>query len=75
MDILLFAIIVLGCGAFQYLKGTFVRAFAMIITAMCSIIVAFGFFEVVADKLFISRADGAIFTHRRHVSAMPESLP
>jgi hypothetical protein len=47
-------IIILGCGALQYFKGTFVKAFAMIIIAIISSIVAFGFFEACAN-LIISR--------------------
>ncbi len=49
-------IIILGCGALQYFKGTFVKAFAMIIIAIISSIVAFGFFEACAN-LIISRGN------------------
>ena len=48
-------VIILGCAAFQYFKGTIVRAYATIIVALISSIVAFGFFEFVSG-LLISRA-------------------
>ncbi len=44
-------LIVSGCAAFQYLKGTFVRAFATFIVVICSGIIAFSFFEVLATLL------------------------
>ncbi|UCG58299.1 MAG: CvpA family protein [Phycisphaerales bacterium] len=51
MASLLVVLVVLGCAAFQFLKGTVVRAFAAIIAAVCASIVAFGFFEVLAKLL------------------------
>lgn len=53
---LVVAIIILGCPALLYLKGTFVKAFAAIIIAIVSGMVAFGFFEALANML-ISRGD------------------
>lgn len=53
-------IIILGCAAYQYFKGTFTRAFATIIIAICAGIAAFGFFEVLAN-VFISRGDAGNF--------------
>ena len=50
-------IIILGCAALQYFKGTFVKAFTMIIIAIISSVVAFGFFEACAN-LIISRGTG-----------------
>ncbi len=47
-------LIILGCVAYQYLKGTFVRAFASLIAAVCASVVAFAYFEVLANVL-ISR--------------------
>ncbi len=47
-------LIILGCVAYQYFKGTFVRAFATIIIAICASVAAFGFFESLAN-VFISR--------------------
>ncbi|MHC4752924.1 MAG: hypothetical protein ACYTFW_24045 [Planctomycetota bacterium] len=42
---------ILGCAAFQYFKGTIVKAFATIIVAICASLVAFGYFEVLANLL------------------------
>ena len=53
-------IIILGCAAYQYFKGTFVRAFATIIIAICASVAAFGFFEVLAN-VFISRGADSRF--------------
>jgi len=53
-------IIILGCAALLYFKGTFVKAFAAIIIAIISGMVAFGFFEAVANML-ISRGDEGMF--------------
>ncbi|MBW7991054.1 MAG: hypothetical protein FVQ84_13700 [Planctomycetes bacterium] len=60
MASLLVVIIILGCAAYQYFKGTFIRAFATIIIAICAGIAAFGFFEVLAN-VFISRGDAGKF--------------
>jgi len=49
-------IIILGCAALQYFKGTVVKALAMIIIAICASVVAFGFFEALAN-LIISRGN------------------
>ncbi|MHC4286129.1 MAG: CvpA family protein [Planctomycetota bacterium] len=48
-------LIVSGCAAFQYLKGTFVRAFATFIVTICAGIIAFSFFEVLATVLIGGR--------------------
>jgi hypothetical protein len=53
-------LIILGCAAYQYFKGTFVRAFATIIITVCAIVAAFGFFEVLAN-VFISRGADSRF--------------
>ena len=53
-------IIILGCAAYQYFKGTFISSFATIIIAICAGIAAFGFFEVLAN-VFISRSDTGKF--------------
>ena len=60
MASLIVVLIILGCAAFQYFKGTVVRAFATIIVAICAGMIAFGFFEVLAN-VFISRGDGSRF--------------
>jgi hypothetical protein len=46
--------IILSCVAYQYLKGTLVKAFAAVITAVCASVVAFTYFELLANVL-ISR--------------------
>lgn len=48
-------LIVLGCAAFQYFKGTFVRSFATFIVTICACIIAFSFFEVLAALLIGGR--------------------
>jgi len=54
MGILIVLLTILGCAAYQYLKGTFVKAFASIIVAICASAAAFGYFEALAN-LIISR--------------------
>jgi hypothetical protein len=51
-------LIILGCAALQFFKGTFVRAFATIIIAVCASVAAFGFFEILAN-VFIGRGDNS----------------
>ena len=51
---LIVVLIVLGCAAFQYLKGTLVQAFAAFIITICASVVAFAYFEVLAN-VFIGR--------------------
>jgi hypothetical protein len=46
---LIVLLIVVGCAAFQFLKGTLVRAFATFIITICASVVAFGYFELLAD--------------------------
>jgi uncharacterized membrane protein required for colicin V production len=53
-------LIITGCAAYQYLKGTFVKAFATIIIAICASVVAFGYFEPLAE-LFLSHSDDSSF--------------
>jgi hypothetical protein len=48
---LLVVLIILGCAAYQYLKGTLVKSFAMVITTICASIVAFAYFELLANIL------------------------
>jgi len=48
-------IIILGCAVFLYFKGTLVNAIATIIIAICASVIAFSFFEVLAN-LIISRS-------------------
>ena len=53
-------LIILGCAAYQYFKGTFIKAFATIIIAICASVAAYGFFEVLAN-VFIGRGDSGSF--------------
>jgi len=55
-------LIILGCGALMYLKGTFVKAFAMIIIAIISSVVAFGYFEVLANFIIRRGNDGSMLS-------------
>ncbi|MHC4791864.1 MAG: hypothetical protein ACYS8Y_10600 [Planctomycetota bacterium] len=45
---LIVLLIILGAVAYQFLKGTLVRAFAAIITTICASIIAFAYFESLA---------------------------
>jgi len=49
-------LIILGCAAYQYLKGTLTKSFSTTIIVICASIVAFGYFELLANIL-ISRGD------------------
>ena len=51
---LIVVLIVLGCAALLYLKSTLVKAFAALIIAVCASVVAFGYFELLAN-VFIGR--------------------
>lgn len=55
-------VIILGCAALQYFKGTFVKAFAMIIIAIISSVVAFGFFEACANLIISRGNDGSMLS-------------
>ena len=60
MASLLVILVILGCAAYQYLKGTFVKALATIIIAIFSSIVAFGYFEILAN-LLLSRSNNSSY--------------
>ena len=60
MDSLVVMLIILGCGALMYFKGTVFKAFAMIIIAIFSSVVAFGYFEVLSNVI-ISRGNEGSF--------------
>jgi len=62
-------LIILGCAAYQYFKGTFIKAFATIIIAVCASVAAFGFFEVLAN-VFISKG-----ANSRFLSLVPWAQP
>ncbi|MHC4324169.1 MAG: hypothetical protein ACYSUX_07840 [Planctomycetota bacterium] len=55
-------VIILGCAALQYFKGTFVKAFAMVIIAIISSVVAFGFFEACANLIISRGNDGSMLS-------------
>ena len=55
-------IIILGCAVLQYLKGTFVKAFAMIIIAIIASVVAFGYFEALANLIIRRGNDGSMLS-------------
>jgi len=52
-------LIMVGCAVFLFLKGTFIKAFAMAIAAVCASTVALGFYAVLANTLvsFSSNSD------------------
>jgi hypothetical protein len=54
--------IILGCAVLQYFYGTFVKAIAMIIIAICSSVVAFGFFEMLANLIISRGNDGSLLS-------------
>lgn len=53
--------IILGCAAYLYLKGTLIKAFLAVIIAICASVVAFNYFEVLANVL-ISRSEDSSFS-------------
>jgi hypothetical protein len=69
MASLVVVLIILGCAAYQYFKGTVVKAFATIIIAIFASIVAFSYFEALAN-IIISRGSSG----RLH-SVVPWSQP
>jgi len=54
-------LIILGCAAYLYLKGTLVKSFAMVINVICASVAAFGYFEILANVL-IGRSDIAEYS-------------
>ena len=58
MTAIIVLVIVGICVAYQYLKGTLVKSVATIFTVIIASIVAFGFFELLAN-LFISRSSSS----------------
>jgi hypothetical protein len=56
MASLVVLLIVLGCAALQFFKGTFVKALAAIIIAIIAGMISFNFFEAAANMI-ISRGD------------------
>lgn len=62
MASLVVVIIILGCAALLYFKGTFAKALAAIIIAIISGMVAFGFFETLANMLISRGGSGYLLT-------------
>lgn len=60
MGSLLVLLAILGCAAYQYLKGTLAKAFATIIICFCACAVAFGFFEPLATLAISHAGDGRL---------------
>ena len=52
MASILVVLIISGCAVYQYFKGSLVRSLAMLIIAVCSGVVAFGYFEFLGEVLF-----------------------
>jgi hypothetical protein len=48
-------LIMVGCAALQFLKGNLIKSFVAFMTALCSSIFAFAWFEQLAEMLFIGR--------------------
>jgi hypothetical protein len=51
-------LIILGCAAFQYFKGTLVKALATLIISICASVVAFGYFEALANIIISHISEG-----------------
>lgn len=51
MAAIIILLIIAACAAFQFLKGTLIKAFAMIIAVICASMLAFGFFELLAQLI------------------------
>ncbi len=60
MAIVIVVLIMIGCAVYQYLKGTFVRALSTIIIAVCGGIVAFSFFEFLAEFIISRGKEGSL---------------
>lgn len=60
MGSILVVLIILGCAAYQYLKGTLVKSLATLVIVVCGSVVAFGYFELLGG-VFVSRGtDGSL---------------
>jgi hypothetical protein len=55
-------VIILGCGALLYFKGTFIHALASIIIAIVAGVIAFAFFEGFANMLISRGASGTLLS-------------
>ena len=59
MGSLFVVLVILGCAAYQYLKGTLVKAFFTIILGICASAAAFGYFEPLANIAISHAGDGS----------------
>ena len=55
-------LIILSCGALMYFRGTVVKAFAMIVIAIFSSVVAFGYFEALSNVIISRGNDGSLLS-------------
>jgi len=55
-------LIILGCGALMYLKGTVFKALTMIIIAILSVVIAFAFFEVLSNIIINRGNNGSMLS-------------
>ena len=55
-------LIILGCSALMYFKGTVVKAIGMIIIAIFSSVVAFGYFEVLSNVIISRGNEGSLLS-------------
>lgn len=53
-------LIILGCAAYQYFKGTLVKALATLIISICASVVAFGYFEALANIIISHVSEGRL---------------
>jgi len=60
MGSLIVVLVILGCAAYQYLKGTLANAFATIIITICASVVAFNYFETLANIVVSHAGDGRL---------------
>jgi hypothetical protein len=60
MGSLFVVLAILGCAAYQYLKGTLVKAFVTIIISICAMAAAFGYFEPLANIVISHAGDGSL---------------
>jgi hypothetical protein len=51
MGSLLVVLVILGCVAYQYLKGTLIKSFIVLIISICASVIAFSYFELLAKVL------------------------
>jgi len=66
---ILVLLVIAGCVAYQFLKGSLVKAFATIIVAICASAVAFGYFEPMAN-LLVSRSEDS-----KYLTLVPWAQP